>query len=293
MSPITFLRTAALAAALFVVATTVGAGSSGAAPTVTGGPVDYVALGDSYSSAASVAPAAADSPRDCYRSSNNFSGRLAREFGYRLTDVSCAGATTADFFASQHPGVKPQLDALSSRTDLVTFTIGGNDGMIFADTVRKCVTAAMATLGQGAPCRATYGDSIGREIRTVTYPKLVRAMGAVRVKAPNARVAVLSYPLLLPDRYRPCPQFPIAAGDFPYAHGVQAELNAAIRRAAGETGVIYVDVTTPSVGHDSCRPVGVRWVEPVVGATQLVPVHPNGLGEREMAAITAAVLHLR
>jgi hypothetical protein len=34
-------------------------------------------------------------------------------------------------------------------------------------------------------------------------------------------------------------------------------------------------------------------VEPAVGGTNPVIVHPNALGERKMAANTMAVLHLR
>ena len=45
-------------------------------------------------------------------------------------------------------------------------------------------------------------------------------------------------------------------------------------------------------GHDACQPIGVRWVEPVLQGTNPVVVHPNALGESEMAAQTMAVLRL-
>jgi hypothetical protein len=48
-----------------------------------------------------------------------------------------------------------------------------------------------------------------------------------------------------------------------------------------------------SEGHDACQPLGVRWIEPVLQGTNPVIVHPNALGESEMAARTMQVLDLR
>jgi hypothetical protein len=48
-----------------------------------------------------------------------------------------------------------------------------------------------------------------------------------------------------------------------------------------------------SEGHDACRPIGVRWVEPVLQGTNAVVVHPNALGEQQMAAQARKVLDLR
>ena len=50
---------------------------------------------------------------------------------------------------------------------------------------------------------------------------------------------------------------------------------------------------TVSNGHDACQPLGVRWVEPVLQGTNAVVVHPNALGESQMAAQAMTVLRLR
>jgi hypothetical protein len=47
-----------------------------------------------------------------------------------------------------------------------------------------------------------------------------------------------------------------------------------------------------SEGHDACQAIGVRWIEPVLQGTNPVIVHPNALGESQMAAQTMAVLGL-
>ena len=73
---------------------------------------------------------------------------------------------------------------------------------------------------------------------------------------------------------------------------MQATLNDAVRRAAAATGATYVDMNAVSNGHDACQPLGVRWIEPVLQGTNPVIVHPNALGESQMAARTMAVLGL-
>ena len=190
------------------------------------------------------------------------------------------------------PGVAPQLSALQSNTQLVTMTIGGNDSSVFIDSILECGAAGLSTLGQGSPCKDKYGSSFDDTIRSTTYPALVTALKAVRAKAPHARVAILGYPWILPATGGCFPQMPVASGDVPYLRNEQATLNDAVRRAAAATGVTYVDMSKVSNGHDACQPIGVRWIEPVLFGTNPVIVHPNPLGEQQMAAQTLKVLHL-
>ena len=81
-------------------------------------------------------------------------------------------------------------------------------------------------------------------------------------------------------------KMPIATGDVPYVRGIQATLNDAVRRAAAATATTYVDLNQVSENHDACKPIGTRWVEPVLQGTNPVIVHPNALGESQMAAQT-------
>jgi lysophospholipase L1-like esterase len=256
-------------------------------------PLRYVALGDSYSAASGVLPPDPAAPPECLRSILNYPHVIAGSTGAALTDVTCGAADTNDFFESQYYGVPPQLDALSSDTQLVTMTIGGNDSNVFIETILTCGSLGVLSLGQGSPCKDQYGSSFEDTIRNTTYPSLVRALQAVRTAAPRARVAILGYPWIMPASGGCFDKMPIASGDVPYVHGIQATLNDAVRRAAAATGATYVNLNTASLGHDACQPIGVRWVEPVLQGTNAVIVHPNALGEREMAAQTITTLHLR
>jgi lysophospholipase L1-like esterase len=278
---------AVIVATLFALALSVQAAQA------TVSPLRYVALGDSYSAASGVLPPDPSAPPECLRSILNYSHVIAGSTGAVLTDVTCGAADTSDFFESQYPGVPPQLDALRGNTQLVTMTIGGNDSNVFIETVLSCGTLGVLSLGQGSPCKDRYGSSFEDTIRNTTYPSLVRALQAVRAKAPRAKVAILGYPWIMPASVGCFDKMPIAGGDVPYVHGIQATLNDAIRRAAAATGATYVNLNTVSQGHDACQPIGVRWVEPVLQGTNPVIVHPNALGEREMARQAMTVLHLR
>jgi hypothetical protein len=252
----------------------------------------YVALGDSYSAASGVLPPDLTAPPQCLRSTRNYPHVIAKAIEAQLTDVTCGAAETKDFFESQSPGVAPQLDGLSADTQLVTMTIGGNDSGVFINTILSCGTAGLLTLGQGSPCKDRYGSSFEDTIRNVTYPSLVKALQAVRAKAPQARVAILGYPWIMPASGGCFDKMPVATGDVPYVRGIQATLNDAIRRAAAATGTTYVNLNRVSEGHDACKPIGVRWVEPVLQGTNPVIVHPNALGEAGMAAQAMKVLRL-
>ncbi len=255
-------------------------------------PLRYVALGDSYSAASGVLPIDLTAPQ-CARSTRNYPHVIAGRLGAKLTDVTCGAADTGDYFTGQYPGTAPQLKALRRNTQLVTMTIGGNDSGVFLDLIIQCGAAGATTLGTGSPCKDKYGRSFERTVKRKTYPALVKALRAVHKKAPRARVAILGYPRVLPRTVGCYPQMPIARGDVPYLYGVQNTLNDAVRRAAHKTGTVYVNVPKASKGHDACQAIGTRWVEPVLGGTNPVVVHPNALGERKMAQLTMRKLHLR
>ncbi len=256
-------------------------------------PLRYVAMGDSYSAASGVLPPDPAADPRCARSLLNYPKLIAARTGARLTDVTCGGADTTDYASPQYDGVAPQLEALSKRTQLVTMTIGGNDSGVFISSIVQCGVAGLSTLGQGSPCRDQYGSSFEDTIREKTYPSLVEALTRVHRRAPNAEVAILGYPWILPETVGCFDKMPVAEGDVPYLRSLQRTLNDAVRRAAAATGSTYVDLNRVSEGHDACQPIGTRWVEPVTQGTNPVIVHPNALGEERMAARTMKVLDLR
>ena len=261
-----------------------------AAPAQSAQPIRYVALGDSYSAASGVLPSDLKSPL-CLRSTRNYAHVIAVRIGASLTDVTCGAAKTSDFTSPQYPGVRPQLDALKPDTQLVTMTIGGNDSGVFVNAILKCGSLGVTALGRGNPCQKKYGGSFENTVRNVTFPALVGALGAVKAKAPAARIAILGYPWITPASGGCFPRMPISSGDVPYMRSLQATLNDAIRRAALATGVTYVNLNSASEGHDACKAGGVRWIEPVLAGTNPVIVHPNALGQQEMAKAAISAIY--
>ena len=276
---------AALATALTVVAT---ASPASAVPE----PLQYVALGDSYSAGSGVWPPDPQASPLCLRTTKNYPHVIAAAVGANLEDVTCGAAETKHFYTSQYPGVPAQLDAVTADADLVTLTIGGNDNGVFIGAIVACGTAGAATLGYGSPCKNIYGSYFDNQVDATTYPAVKKALQDIHTKAPNASVAILGYPSILPATKGCFTKMPIAQGDVPYLNNLQSHLNSVVRQAASETGTTFVDLAAASVGRDACAPIGTRWIEPVLFGTNTVPVHPNALGEAGMADRTLAVLGL-
>ncbi|CRK57976.1 putative secreted hydrolase [Alloactinosynnema sp. L-07] len=263
------------------------------APSQAAEPLNYVALGDSYSAGSGVLPLDPAITPLCARTTRNYPNLIAKATGAQFTDMTCGGAQTKDFAAAQYPLVtQPQFTALSAETDLVTLTIGGNDANIFISAIAACGSAGVVTLGFGSPCKTIYGNHFDNQIDSTVYPAVLQALRDLRAKAPNARVAILGYPWIMPASDGCFLTMPIAKGDVPYLRNLQAHLNQVIATAASQTGVTFVDLAAASEGHDACKPIGTRWVEPALWGTNFVPVHPNALGEAKMAERAMAVLGL-
>lgn len=285
-------RTAATLVALFTLVALVAGVLSPPGATAEE-PIDYVALGDSFSAGSGVLPLDLSITPLCSRTTRNYPKVIARRTGAQLVDKTCGGADTTDFSTAQYPGLTtPQFAALNAGTDLVTMTIGGNDQSVFLNAIVKCGTAGASTSGFGSPCKNRYGDRFDRQVDDLVYPAVRKALQDTKAKAPNARVAILGYPWLLPPTGGCFAKMPIARGDVPYLRALQGHLNQVIQKAAGETGVQFIDLSVASNGHDACQPIGTRWVEPVLFGTNWVPVHPNAMGEERMADVAMAALGL-
>lgn len=250
------------------------------------GPDSYVSVGDSYTAGPAI-PNQQPDPWGCWRSDHNYPHLVAYARGSALRDPSCSGAATDDLTSPQSVfgGVNPpQLDALDAGVTTVSVQIGGND-IGFSEILQQC----LALLPWGTPCRDHYTsggvDEIAGRIATAA-PKVGAALAEAHRRAPGARVFVVGYPAILPEVQAGCwPVMPIAPNDVPYLRDKEKELNAMLAAQAAAAGDTYVDVYSPSVGHDACQLPGTRWIEPLVPLTLAAPVHPNALGMQGMAAV--------
>jgi lysophospholipase L1-like esterase len=284
-------RAVALGGALVLAVAGALASASAANAADSGG--TYVALGDSYTSGPLIP---VQSGGLCLRSSENYASLTAGDLGYSLVDASCAGSTTVNMTQDQADlGIEinpPEFDSLTGGTSLVTLGIGGND-IGFLNIIETCAGESL-TNPFGDPCTEHYTtggtDQLLAAIQA-TGPKIAAVLRQIHQRSPHAAVYVVGYPDILPEDSDGCwPIVPIAYGDVAYLRQTETELNAMLAGEADANGATYVDTYTPTIGHDVCQTIGVKWIEGLVPTSPAAPFHPNALGEAAMAkALESAI----
>ncbi|AYD88878.1 SGNH/GDSL hydrolase family protein [Actinomyces lilanjuaniae] len=252
----------------------------------------YVALGDSYASGFGVAPYApgtdVEDGNRCQRSTSAYAHLVSQRTGTELVFRACSGARTADFYQDNAAWEESaQLDALSVDTDLVTFSVGGNDAG-FAEVLGECLSRAQQ--GDRGPCStdeqlvSRVGSAIdalrgtGAREGTYSYDTLLSDVAA---RAPRAQVVVVGYPHMFPAQG--------AEGSAGRCEGVLApdqrwivertdELNDVIRQAAQRHGMVFVDPSQTFAGHELCS--SQPWFYGVSSQGQF---HPTAEGHQAVA----------
>jgi len=251
--------------------------------------LNYVALGDSYSAGPLDGPTAGNLL--CLQSSASYPYDAASYLGAKLTDVTCSGADSANLTTTpQYPGVSPQVDALSSSTQLVTLTDGGNDNNLFVSALVDCGTIDIFdVLNIGSPCEDVYGDTFANSIAS-DASTLESTFATIKKDAPNAQVYVLGYPDILPSSGGCYPTMPLTNGDTSYLNGVELDLNSTIQKEATAAGVHFVSTYSQFEGHGSCATGSNQWINAIIATSGGISVHPNATGEQEMANILESAL---
>ena len=285
------LRRLVAACAALVLLGGLPAANAAAAPRFT----NYVALGDSYTSAPFV-PLPDLLSLGCVRSYSNYPKLLAAALHVRLTDVSCGGADTTNMTQPQSTVLgtaAPQFDALTPDTDLVTLGIGGNDFGVFGSIIDTC-PGLRASDPTGAPCKAHFtadGVDTLREKIAQTQTRIAIVVQGIKARSPKATILLVGYPKIAPE-HGTCPSvLPFADGDYAYLYSIEQALNAAVANAAAAGGATYVDTFGPSTGHDACAPDGQAWIQGKdINLLRAFNYHPRYEGEAGMASLTYKTL---
>jgi len=216
----------------------------------------YVGMGDSYSAGVGTyAPT-----DDCYRSPFGYPVLLAQREGLQLNYQACSGATTGDV-------TNNQVGALTTATDYVTMTIGGND-VGFADVITEC-----AQPGWISNCRGAISDA--RTILNQRMPSRYNSLfGTIGDRAPNADVVIGGYPRLFNGE--DCNLFTFFSGsEMSRLNSATDELDNLIRSTSTNAGFDYVDPRGPFIGHAVCD--DPEWINglsfPIIES-----YHPNRAG---------------
>ena len=248
----------------------------------------YVALGDSYTAAPFVPMT--DIAYGCVRSTHNYPHLVAQALRIEdLDDRSCTGAQTYDLFAPQVTSrdmrVPAQMDALNDNTDLVTVGIGANNGHLYSRMATVC--RKLTTL-----CRLHDQRHLLNGILDRLGPVLVHTLQEVRLRAPDARVLLVSYPKLVPAR-GDCSRLPrMRPEDRATFRQVNYRLRNVMADAARTAGVEFVDFYRASIGHDVCAPD--PWIQGRNGNAHLgAALHPLPAGQAAVARLLEARLTRR
>ena len=272
---------------LLVVLVTVVAGCGTDDKAKGDGPV-YVALGDSYTSGPGIEPMV---DQRCARSSLNYPSLVAKALhAAKFSDRSCGGATTTELEKPQHFKFallnEPQLDAVDKDTTLVTVGIGLNNDLISTGLLLTCLTPQGAQPSSDCTRYLGYADTAIEAQIDAAAADVEKALETIARKAPRAQVILVGYPRLVPDE-GDCPdRLPVPEAQVARMRDALRYTNDAWRKAAEEARAEYVDMYTPSEGHDICSS------DPWVSDYQGVPgksylLHP--FASYEKAAADAVV----
>jgi hypothetical protein len=247
---------------------------------------NYVALGDGFAAGPYLGKT---TDANCLRSADNYPVQVAKALGVnKVTDVSCTGATTRSLTdkykaTATRKTLRPQLDAVTRDTDLITLGIGIEDRSLLTDMFRICLALPCGTDVSPKPI-ITQLDLYGQN--------LTAAVRILQDKAPQAYIVLVGYPSIVPNGNSCSKLPPITTAQLDAANLTLDKVNSTIRSAAQQTGATYVDIAGLSANHSVCS--DEPWVS---GSTtkkgKSRAYHPLAAEQKAVAAAIAAQVKSR
>lgn len=261
-----------------VIATAALAQNAAAAELAAG--AKYVALGSSFAAG----PGVPEPLGGCGRSDHNYSHLIADALDLMLTDVSCNGATTDHIIHTSQNGAPLQIEAVSSDTALVTVTIGGNDISYTSSTFACAGTAA------DEHCTANLDQAmIDAAVRQLPA-KLGATLDAIKARAPQATIVVVTYPRVFPVDAKSCSELGLSGEDIDYLAALGKQLEDAFVSVSASRQSLIADSYVRAAGHGPCDAVAERWVNGDTVADTGIRFHPTAEGHIEMARLVLDAL---
>lgn len=237
-------------------------------------PISYAALGGSYASGISYDNIPGTGR--CGRGVKSYPNQVAEKLGYKLTDYSCAGATTKNILSSKQRGNPDglQIEAVNPQTDLVTITVGGNDiGYVGRVTTTSCNNSPKYCRKRHNPSPEPTGADYDRAEKSV-----FNVINAVKNRAPHAEIMVIGYLPIVSPVDKGCKDLPLDSEQIAATARVYSSLDIAIQRAASKANVTYVTGGAEWFKHTVCSPE--PWMH---GMRTGAPYHPNDAGNTAIA----------
>ena len=225
----------------------------------------YVALGDSYSSGTGTRTFFEPT---CQRSVYAYPYLLHNAHPeWTFVDAACSGATTTTLLSGQ-------VSSVTSDTNWVSYTIGGNDAG-FSSVITECALPSWASNCTGAI------NTAQAFIKNTLPGRLDSVNNAIKSHAPSAKVVVLDYPKLFNGEdcnaltfFSPSEETRLNET----AEQMRSQLSAAATRAGAN--FVFRDVIPAFVGHAVCDGGGGSSTEWINGLSNPVgeSYHPKVSG---------------
>jgi hypothetical protein len=225
----------------------------------------YVALGDSYSSGTGTRTFYEPT---CQRSVYAYPYLLHEAHpSWTSVDAACSGAKTGNVLSTQ-------VNSVTSDTNWVSYTIGGNDAG-FSEVITECALPSWASDCNGAINKAqSY-------IQNTLPGRLDLVNNAIKSRAPEAKVVVLDYPRLFNGTDCNALTF-FSASEMTRLNETADMMKNAIGAAATRAGsnFHFGNVIPPFIGHAVCDGGGGSSTEWINGLSNPVgeSYHPKVSG---------------
>jgi hypothetical protein len=223
--------------------------------------VNYVALGDSYSSGVGAGDYISSSG-SCDISTNSYPQQWAdANSPASFDDVACSGATTSDVLSSQ-------VSALSDSTTLVSITVGGDDAG-FSSVMETCVLESTSSCLSAVSTAETF-------VADTLPGRLDNLFQTIATDAPNAQVVVLGYPDLY-DLSQSSTCIGLSTSDRTALNQAAGDLDGALATAAAKYSDTWADVRNQFAGHEICD--SDSWLNSVDIFDISTSYHPTAQGQ--------------
>lgn len=208
--------------------------------------VDYVALGDSYTSGegetsdARYLPGTNELSSTCHISDRSYPYRVAILWEKIGLNLACSGARVGDVMYGSMQRAGQLMSAVAHSPDVLSLSVGGNDVGLIAK-LKAC-------LGIGTCEWAVPGLKRFAAYREIVdfYDVLISTFSTVRRYYTEGAVVALGYPHVInkdaPSACDPLTSFLINQDERLFMHRAVTLLNDVIESAALRSGVRYIDI---------------------------------------------------
>ena len=253
------------------------------------GKIKQVSLGDSFAAVGSIKEIDRDN-LVCANSSDNYPNQLAEMIGAdEFVDATCGFAWSLNYSQPQLLSFRPaQGEMVTADTDLVTYTLGGNDEN-GSGSIAKCFGRWLT--GLGPDCSDISKPTVQEQVSKLVE-RHVANFTDIRKRAPNARIIVMGYPKEASSEVRCLEDGFFTQEDKAYIETALDAYNQSLADAAAQTDAEYV---APPVSNGYCDPLATRLTtgfNPVTSilVNDAVPFHPTKEGHRQMAETIAQAI---